>query len=206
METITKEKIERKQLVRDVKREALTRLEDAARTEADFVVVQAEWDKRDETHYRRARSHEIGREQKLLELAYSGNAIIPPPFNHPYWPELLRGEYLGFIYDNPDEIWQAIGDWEIARLVRNLTRKQRQVLFLSAVRLASSVHIACYTDKTDRAVRKLKVSALEAIRRPLAERIKARLEEEIPDTKAKRDFLQWYLARQENALDENKGE
>jgi len=91
-------------------------------------------------------------------------------------------------------------------LIKDLSWKQAQVLFLSAVRLCKSIHIACYTDKTDRAVRKLRTAALEYIRSRLAMRIQERLDAGIPDTKAKRDFLEWYLAEKEKALDESKGE
>lgn len=43
----------RKQLVRDIKREALRRMEDAARTEEDFQNVIEQWDHLDENREQR---------------------------------------------------------------------------------------------------------------------------------------------------------
>jgi hypothetical protein len=73
-----------------------------------------------------------------------------------------------------------------------LTVKQKETLFLSAVRLASTEQIGCYTDKTDRAVRRLLATALENIRSPLAWLTRQRLEDELPVTLEKRRFLEWY--------------
>ena len=47
-----------KRLKRELRAEALRRLEDAARTEADFDVVVKEWDRLDRNRERRERDHE----------------------------------------------------------------------------------------------------------------------------------------------------
>ena len=95
-------------------------------------------------------------------------------------------------------MWQILGDWQIGRYVKSLTKKQRQALFLSAVRLCTSEQIACYTDKTIRGVNKLIAAALEYIRSHLAERIKARLEKGLPVTNEKTRFLVWYEAQRQS--------
>jgi hypothetical protein len=80
----------------------------------------------------------------------------------------MRGDFISAIYDNTDEIWQIIGDWRIGVHIKNLPAKQREVLFLKAVRLCTAEQIACYTDKTARGVRKLLAAALERIRNRLS--------------------------------------
>jgi len=175
--------------MRDMKREALTRMEEAARTEDDFNAVVVQWDKRDANRERKERYHEISREEKTLHKDYHGGALIPPPFQHPYWRELLKGEFINYIYDNASEIWQVIEDQEIAVLVKSLTNKQKEVLFLSAVRLCTTAQIACYKEQTNRAVRKLLAAALASVRDKLAPLIR---EQGTQTTLAKREFLAWY--------------
>ena len=47
-----------KRLKREIKAETLRRLEEAARTEADFQAVINQWDKLDQNRERRERDHE----------------------------------------------------------------------------------------------------------------------------------------------------
>ena len=124
---------------------------------------------------------------------YDEGAIIPPPLSHPYWRELMRGDFINYIFDNALETWHIFGDWQVGRLYRDeLTAKQKETFFQRAVRLATTEQIGCYTDKTDRAVRKLLAVALENIRKPLAVLIQNRLDDELPVTLEKRRFLDWY--------------
>ena len=136
--------MEHKQLVRELKRAALDRMEDAARTENDFRAVIAQWDRLDENRERKERYHEMQRDEKTFEVGYTDGIVFPIPISHPAWREAIKGDFLSMIYDNALEMWQIIEDWDIASLVKNLTDKQKEVLFLSAVRLCTALHIACY--------------------------------------------------------------
>jgi len=180
-------------------------MEAVARTEEDFNAVVAQWDHLDENRERKERAHEIGRREEMYYIGYRDGAVVPLPIQHPYWRELMRGDFISYIYDNAEEIWQVLADWQIGSLVKSLTAKQKEVLFLSVVRLCTSAQIACYQDKTDRAIRKLLAAALEYIRSYLAERIRWRIKEDLPVTKEKRDFLDWY-EKQKAALDSGDGE
>lgn len=57
----------KKMLNRELAREALTRMEDAARTQSDFEAVIKIWDKLDQNEIRRVSNHEIGRSDIPLE-------------------------------------------------------------------------------------------------------------------------------------------
>jgi len=193
-------------LSRAAREEALRRLEQSARTLEDFEGLVKMYDKLDANRERRERDHEVGKFESMYQifipaddehdypekLSYSDGAVIPLPLQHPYWQELMRGDFINYIYDNPDEMWQIIGDWQVASLVKRLTQKQREAVFLRYIRLASTEQVGCYTDKTDRAIRKLLVNALRRIREPLAERIRERIDAEMPVTLEKRRFLEWY--------------
>jgi len=210
----------RELLVRETKAIALTRMEDAARTEDDFKAVIKQWNHNDENRERRERDHEIGRPNEDMlnwdrinendekgKMKTEIDVVIPRPPESMWWRQQLRGDFFDTIYDNAFEIWQLIEDWDIAVLVKNLTNKQKDVLFLSAVRLCSAAQIACYHDKTDRAVRKLLAAALEAIRSKLAPVIREQIDNEYPSmTIAKREFMAWYETKNAAAIDNNGDE
>ena len=182
-----------KQLVRDVKREALVRMEDAARTEKDFEAVVEQWDKLDANRERRTSDWEKKRDEQTLEVGYHDGAVIPVPISHPAWREAIKGDFLSLIYDNPWEMWQLVEDWDIAILVKKLTDKQKEVLYLSAVRLCTAAQIACYHEQTDRAVRKLLAAAFDSIRPELAWKISQQISAAWPQmTLKKREFLKRY--------------
>jgi DNA-directed RNA polymerase specialized sigma24 family protein len=94
--------------------------------------------------------------------------VIPIPLQHPYWRQLMRGDFLDTIFDNPDEMWKVVSNQEISAKLRALTAKQKEVIFLSAVRKCTPQQIACYKDITDRAVRKLLAATLERLRKKIA--------------------------------------
>jgi DNA-directed RNA polymerase specialized sigma24 family protein len=190
-----------KRMTRLAEAESLRRIENAARTTGEFQEVCEWYDKLDGNRERRERDHEIGTgEYKLLNTAigkrnrdidpekkeaerengYSDGAVIPPPLATEYWRELMRGDFIGTIFDNADEVWQVFGDWQVGRLIKDLTAKQRDVLFRSAVRECSAERIAGCTNKTKRGVNKLISAALDKIRSILAEKVRYRVENELP--------------------------
>jgi hypothetical protein len=235
----------RNTLKRQARADYLRRLENSARTVADYHEVVDMYDKLDANRERRERYHEIRqsdyavqytgskrngyrmtytvKEDKPLDAeiqekpnqymkkessknyVYSEGVIIPLPLCHPYWQELMRGDFINYIYDNALEMWQILGDWKIGRLLRyELTAKQKETLFLSAVRHATTEQIGCYTDKSDRAVRRLLAAAFDNIRKPLARMTRKRLEDGLPVTHEKRCFLEWYEQQQQQQIEQKE--
>jgi hypothetical protein len=184
--------MKRERLVRDVKREALFRMEDAARTEEDFKRITIQWDHLDANRERRERYHEIGRDRDKIELGYKDGAVIPSPTSYTYWREVMKGDFISVIYDNPDEMWEIIEDFDVASMVKGLTAKQKEVLFSSAVRLCPTEQIAICKEKTGRAIRKLLAATRKGVRNKLAARVRARIESGQSVTYAMREFLKWY--------------
>jgi DNA-directed RNA polymerase specialized sigma24 family protein len=180
--------------------ESLHRIEEAARTHGEFQELNGWYDKLDGNRERKERDHEIlCPTNEVFTKDYTNGAVIPPPLAMEYWRELMRGEFISTIYDNAEEIWQVFGDWQVGRLIKDISVKQRDVLFRSAVRQCSSEAIAECTNKTKRGVNKLIAATLEHIRPRLAERIKARLDGGLPVTLEKRKFYEWYSAQKETS-------
>jgi len=188
-------KIDRKQLVRDVKKAALARMEDAARTVEDFRAVIKQWDSLDENRERRERAYEVVREENIpLEFGRKKDGLIfPVPFVYPAEREAMMGDFIDMIYDSAEDMWQLVEDWDVSIELENLSAKQKEVLFLTAVRMCTPQQIACFKDQTDRAVRKLLAAALDSMRGFLAPVIRWQIQTGQPEvTFAKRQFLEWY--------------
>ena len=75
--------VSEKRLKREIRAEAVRRLEEAARTEKDFRVVVGEWDKLDQNRERRERDHENLRGYVPLEYQ-----AVPEPKLIPRWMNL----------------------------------------------------------------------------------------------------------------------
>ena len=177
-------------------------MEAGARTVEDFNKVVEQWDHNDENRERKERYWEKQRDEKTLEVGYTDGAILPVPIIHLAWREAMKGDFLPVMYYSAKEMWQLIEDWDISVLVKNLTDKQKDILFLSAVRLCRLAQIAFCHDKTDRAVRKLLTAALDSIRNKLAPLIREQVKVGFPQmTPAKREFLARYDKEKATALD-----
>ena len=70
-----------KRLKREIRAEALRRLEEAARTESDFLTVVDEWNKLDRNRERRERDHENLRGDVPLEFQAVPDPKIAPPLD-----------------------------------------------------------------------------------------------------------------------------
>jgi hypothetical protein len=193
--------MERQKLKREIEREALARMEDAARTEADFQNVTAEWDRLDANRERREQWHEIGRAQDTLTLGYSDGEILPNPAGHVFWQQLMRGDFLDVIFDCPYELHELVEDMDISALLRDLSENHREILYFSAIRLYSSARIAAMRKQTDRNIRKTRSLMLDRLHKELIPRLVHRVDSGLPVTLAQLDFLREY-----SALDNTKRE
>ena len=207
--------MKRKKLVRDVKREALSRMEDSARTDDDFKRVVAQWDHLDQNRERKKRNHEIGRpnaemlhwdrananDEKGKIKAVSG-VVIPRPIAYQWWRQNMHGDFIDTIFDCPHELYEIAEDAAISKLLRGLSESHKEILYYSAVRLYSNVRIAALRNQTDRNIRKALVVLLNKLRDSLAPLIREQIEAKLPDmTLEKREFLAWYDEKEKATVD-----
>lgn len=181
--------MERKKLKREIEREALARMEDAARTKDDFDKVTAVWDRLDANRERREQWHEIGRTEKTLALGYNDGEILPNPAGHVFWRQLMRGEFLDVIFDCPYELHELVEDADISAVLRDLSENHREILYFSAIRLYSSARLAAMRKQTARNIRKTRVLMLKKIHQQLIPRLVQRVENGLTVTLAQLDFL-----------------
>ena len=129
----------RKRLKREIRAEALRRLEEAARTLKDFQDVIAEWDRLDRNRERRERDHENLRGDVPLEFqAVPEPRIVPVWMNDPEYRQLCSGFFLDILFDCPYEMHELTANEFISDMVRDLSEEHKEVLYFLSLRLYSA--------------------------------------------------------------------
>lgn len=194
----------KEKLKRELEREALARIEDAARSAADFENVVAWWDRLDANRERRERYYEIGceikEEPQEWEDAQAG-AVFPRRYINPFRRLAMAGDFLDIIFNCPYEMHELVEDTELSELIYMLPENHKEVLFYSAVHLYDSARIAALRGQSDRNIRKVRALLLSNLQRKLLERLAIREQKGMPLTTTERAFLK---ARKKSALDESK--
>ncbi|WP_230398140.1 hypothetical protein [Novisyntrophococcus fermenticellae] len=188
-----KEAPERKKLKRELNREALARLESAARTEDDFNVVVDWWDRLDSNRERKERYHEVGRNAVPLEWGASADTVvIPNPIQHVFWKQILKGEFLDAIFDCPLEMHELVEDADISASIKKLKDEHKEILYYLAIRQYSNQRVACIREQSDRNIRKVRDTVIRKLRKSLLATLQERIKNKIPLTNIERDFLSEY--------------
>lgn len=103
-EDVTDEEPARKKLKRELRAEALARLEDAARMQKDFENVIAWWDKLDANRERRERYHELSRSGDDVPLDYGASVnelFFPNSLNDVLEKQIRKGDFIDAIFYCP---------------------------------------------------------------------------------------------------------
>lgn len=156
-----------KRLKREIRAEALRRLEEAARTESDFLTVVDEWNKLDRNRERRERDHENLRGDVPLEFqaAVPEPRIVPLWMNDPEYRQLCSGFFLDILFDCPYEMHELTADKFISNMVRDLSEEHKEVLYFLSLRLYSATKLAVLRGQSDRNIRKLRTTIHKKLQR-----------------------------------------
>ena len=196
----------RKTLKRDVFREALARLEEAARTMDEFEKILEEWDKLDTNRGRKERYWEKLRETKLLNWEVdSREVVIPQPIARATWWTQLRGDFIDTIHDCPHEIHEFTASTPIYDLTVDLDESQKEILYYRAIRYWSPQQIAAKRKQTDRNIRKVYTNMIEGIRYELFYYLYWRYKKRLPITTNEKSHvlkgIKLYGAAEEKEVD-----
>lgn len=170
IEPETDELPEKKKLKRELRWEALARLETTARTTADFENVISWWDKLDANRERKERYHEIGRSGDDLPLDYGATEdglCYPESLNGFLMRQIRKGDFLEAIFFCPYEIHELVTDEYISRILYELTEAHKDLLFHCAVLQYSSMCLGKLWGQTDRNIRKTRATMLKKIQKKL---------------------------------------
>lgn len=182
----------RKRLKREIEREALARLESAARSVSEWQNVIAWWDRLDENRERRERYHEISRSGDDLPIDYDAKEDglrFPDTTNTVLDKQVQKGDFVESIFNCPYDIHELVTDPFLSRVLYELSLDHKEILYFSAVRQFSSQKIADLRGQTDRNIRKVKKTLLGKIHKKILPYLKARAERGLPLTLEERAFL-----------------
>ena len=186
------EEPERKKLKRELRAEALARLEDAARTQRDFENVIAWWDKLDANRERRERYHELSRSGDDVPLDYGASAnelFFPDTLNDVLEKQIRKGDFIDAIFYCPYDIHELVTEEYLSEILLELKEDHKELLFLWAVRLFSSTRIAAIRQQSDRNIRKVRNTMMKKIRKELLSALTDKAEKQQPTTLMEKAFL-----------------
>ncbi|MFR2117973.1 MAG: sigma-70 family RNA polymerase sigma factor [Subdoligranulum sp.] len=180
-----------KRLKREIRAEAMRRLEEAARTEKDFQAVVEEWNKLDRNRERRERDHENLRGDVPLEYqAVPEPKLIPHWMNNPAYRQLMAGNFLDILFDCPYEMHNLTADTFISRMVEELSEEHKEVLYFLSLRLYSTTQLAAIRGQSDRNIRKLRKTIRKKLQRQMYDHLCSKPENGL--TLRERRFLEEY--------------
>lgn len=192
---------ETQKLKRDLRREALTRLENAARTTEDFKNVIAWWNRLDSNRERRERYHEVSRSGLDIPLDYGAaldGEIIPYDVNDVLIKQIRKGDYIDAIFHCPFELNELVTDGDLSKILDKLSDDHKEIIFNTIVRNMSTKTLGDIRGQTDRNIRKVRTTALKKIHKALLCVLQSRKENGISLTMEEKLLIK-------KALDDNKG-
>lgn len=187
------EEPEHKKLKRELRAEALARLEDSARTQREFENVIAWWDRLDANRERRERYHELSRSGDDIPLDYGVSAnelFFPDTLNDVLEKQLRKGDFIDAVFYCPYDIHELVTEEYLSKILWELNEEHKELLFLCAVRLFSSTKIAKIRKQSDRNIRKVRGTMLKKIRKKLLPALLDKAEKQQPMTLLEKDFLE----------------
>ena len=186
---------ERKKLKREMKAEALDRLERSAKTPADFKKVTKMWDMLDANRERRERYHEVllGDTPADSVVDYSQTKIIPRWANDPMERQLQSGNILDYLCNCPYDMHDLLSREYMRKAVASMREEHKEILFFLFLRLYSPQRLAAVRGQTDRNIRKVRDAALRKVRKRIYREMD-RLQKNGYSgfTKREREFLETY--------------
>ena len=184
-----------KRLKREIRAEALRRLEEAARTESDFLTVVGEWNKLDRNRERRERDHENLRGDVPLEFqAVPDPKIAPLWMNLPRFRQLCQGNFLDIIFSCPYELHELTANRFLSKLFFALSDEQKEVLYYLFVKQYSTTRLAAIRGQSDRNIRKLRMTIQKKLQKRMYEHLSEKLENDHSFTLREREFMEEYEA------------
>ena len=189
----------KKKLVRDMKAEALLRMESAARNEKEFAAVQQVWDDRDESRERWERLHEVlqGDAPPETVIDYANAVVVPLWLNDPTFRQLQQGNILDYLFDCPYEMHDLTSRAYLRTIIEGTKEEHRELLFFLYLRLFSPQRVAALRGQSDRNIRKVRDVAIRKLRKKVYKALKEQAERGSAHfTKQERDFIEEYEAQE----------
>jgi hypothetical protein len=180
-------------LLREAKSVAMKRIEESARTEADFERVNHLWDNIQTVEDWRREKHEVIYLSNMRQYELSDTDVVIPEPELVWWRQQLSGSFLDVIFDCPYEIHELTSSRPVYELTKELNEYHKELLYYWAIRLWSPQAIAVLRGQTDRNIRKVYNVMIADLRRKIYLRLAPRYAEGLTLTTTQRRFCAEYL-------------
>lgn len=189
----------RRELKRELRKKALERMENAARTLPEFKEVVKTWNHLDENRERRERNHELLRGDVPLEygLKNTFDALIFPELNT-FERQILSGYFLDVLADCPYEMHDLTTRKYIRDAIMNMKEAHKELLYFMGIHGFSPQRMAGMRNQTDRNIRKVRDVMYGKLRKKLYRSLTAMIERGYKPTIKEKQFVQRY----ENGMEE----
>jgi hypothetical protein len=182
-------------LLRDLRAEALARIEQSAKTEADFEIVLNAWNlidlnnqKKDEEYtislYNYKMDADTGEFSEIDEVICT-DTVFPIPYSSTlrsrYWRQIISGDFLDYIYDCAYEMHNYASSKHVSRAINRLTDNQKEIFYMIVIEGKSARQIAAYRNQTPRNINKIYAGALKSIHKYLKPYLKSKSESNTND-------------------------
>lgn len=188
----------KRMLVREMKAEALARMEYGARTEQDFRAVTEVWDHLDQNRERWERDHEILSDEPDYGITdYSRIWTFPRWRCDPTERQIQSGNFLSYLSDCPYEMHNLTGRRYLSPCIRNMKEEHKEIIYFLYLRLFSPQQVAALRGQTDRNIRKVRDVALRKLRKNVYQALRHQLKRKYPYlTLQEREFLKAYQEKE----------
>jgi hypothetical protein len=181
IEQVAAENKDERRIRRELRAEAMSRVERAAKTQADFELILNAWDltesnrqKRDEKHtvplYNSKMDVDTGDYEEIDEVICT-EKVFPIPYKFVfatrYWRQMMNGDFLDYIHDCAYEMHEAVTGKYFSKAIKQLTDTQKEILYMMVIEERTPQQIAEYRNQTSRNVNKVYRCAIESIYRYL---------------------------------------
>lgn len=195
-----------KMLRREMKAEALRRMEESARTRKDFEMVLAAWDKREDSADRTIRNHLQFRGDVPLEYGVTdimGATVFPTFLGLPTERQIARGNFMDLFANCPYEMHDLSGKGYICEVIAGLKENHKELLYFMGIQGFSPQQMAAIRGQTDRNIRKVRDTMLRKVQSRLYNSLMYMMEKHhYHPTHREEDFLTRYEAEMEGTHDE----
>ena len=184
-----------KRLRRELKAEALRRMEEAARTYDDFQEVVQAWDKRDDHRGRTIRNHEQNRGDVPLDYGVndvSNVLVFPMWMGSPTERQIASGNFLDLFANCPYEMHDLTGKDYIRDAVQELKDEYKELLYFMALHGHSPQRMAALYGQTDRNIRKVRDAMLRRMQKSLYNGLLGQAKQGYRPTHRETEFIERY--------------
>ena len=116
--------------------------------------------------------------------------LIPRWMNNPAYRQLVAGNFLDILFDCPYEMHNLTANTFVSRMVEDLSKEHKEVLYFLSLRLYSTTRLAAVRGQSDRNIRKLRKTIHKKLQRQMYDHLRGKPESS--QTLRERQFLEEY--------------